>query len=275
MRPDLRPTELPLSIAQRRDWVNIRALLPYLWDYRGRIALALGALILAKIANLGAPLALKQIVDRLDPQQQTALMLPVALLLAYGALKLGNAFFSELRDMLFARVRYRAMRRLTVRTLAHLHDLALRFHLERKTGAVSRDLERGARSLSTLLNYLAFSIFPVAVEFLLAAILLLGRYPTVFTLVIFGSVAAYVAFTLAITNWRMEHRLLMNRLESQASNEAIDSLINYETVKYFGNEAWELQRCDATLHSWENSAVLSQTSMSALNFGQGAIIAVG
>ena len=275
MRPDLRPTELPLSIAQRRDWVNIRALLPYLWDYRGRIALALGALILAKIANLGAPLALKQIVDRLDPQQQTALMLPVALLLAYGALKLGNAFFSELRDMLFARVRYRAMRRLTVRTLAHLHELALRFHLERKTGAVSRDLERGARSLSTLLNYLAFSIFPVAVEFLLAAILLLGRYPTVFTLVIFGSVAAYVAFTLAITNWRMEHRLLMNRLESQASNEAIDSLINYETVKYFGNEAWELQRCDATLHSWENSAVLSQTSMSALNFGQGAIIAVG
>ncbi len=275
MRPDLRPTELPLSIAQRRDWVNIRALLPYLWDYRGRIALALGALILAKIANLGAPLALKQIVDRLDPQQQTALMLPVALLLAYGALKLGNAFFSELRDMLFARVRYRAMRRLTVRTLAHLHDLALRFHLERKTGAVSRDLERGARSLSTLLNYLAFSIFPVAVEFLLAAVLLLGRYPTVFTLVIFGSVAAYVAFTLAITNWRMEHRLLMNRLESQASNEAIDSLINYETVKYFGNEAWELQRCDATLHSWENSAVLSQTSMSALNFGQGAIIAVG
>jgi len=275
MRPDLRPTELPLSIAQRRDWVNIRALLPYLWDYRGRIALALGALILAKIANLGAPLALKQIVDRLDPQQQTALMLPVALLLAYGALKLGNAFFSELRDMLFARVRYRAMRRLTVRTLAHLHELALRFHLERKTGAVSRDLERGARSLSTLLNYLAFSIFPVAVEFLLAAVLLLGRYPTVFTLVIFGSVAAYVAFTLAITNWRMEHRLLMNRLESQASNEAIDSLINYETVKYFGNEAWELQRCDATLHSWENSAVLSQTSMSALNFGQGAIIAVG
>ena len=271
----VRPTELPLSIAQRRDWVNIRALLPYLWDYRGRIALALGALILAKIANLGAPLALKQIVDRLDPQQQTALMLPVALLLAYGALKLGNAFFSELRDMLFARVRYRAMRRLTVRTLAHLHELALRFHLERKTGAVSRDLERGARSLSTLLNYLAFSIFPVAVEFLLAAILLLGRYPTVFTLVIFGSVAAYVAFTLAITNWRMEHRLLMNRLESQASNEAIDSLINYETVKYFGNEAWELQRCDATLHSWENSAVLSQTSMSALNFGQGAIIAVG
>jgi ATP-binding cassette subfamily B protein len=273
MRPDLRPIEPPNQ--QRHDWANLRALLPYLWEYRGRVALALGCLILAKLANIGVPLTLKRIVDSLDPQQRAAVMLPASLLLAYGALKLGNALCSELRDVLFARVRYRAMRRLTVRTLAHLHELSLRFHLERKTGAISRDLERGARSLSTLLNYLAFSILPVVVEFLLAAALLLGRYPTVFTLIIFGSVAAYVAFTLAITNWRMEHRHLMNRLESQAGNEAIDSLINYETVKYFGNEAWELRRCDATLAAWENSAVLSQTSMSALNFGQGAIIAAG
>ncbi|MEI2781401.1 MAG: ABC transporter ATP-binding protein/permease [Candidatus Competibacter sp.] len=273
MRPDLRPTESPNQ--QRRDWANIRALLPYLWEYRGRVALALGCLILAKVANIGVPLTLKRIVDSLDPQQQAVIVLPVSLLLAYGALKLGSALCNELRDVLFARVRYRAMRRLTVRTLAHLHELSLRFHLERKTGAISRDLERGARSLSTLLNYLAFSILPVVVEFLLAAALLLGRYPTVFTLIIFGSVAAYVAFTLAITNWRMEHRHRMNRLESQAGNEAIDSLINYETVKYFGNEAWELRRCDATLADWENSAVLSQTSMSALNFGQGAIIAAG
>ncbi len=273
MRPDLRPTQSPNQ--QRRDWANIRALLPYLWEYRGRVALALGCLILAKVANIGVPLTLKRIVDSLDPQQQAVIVLPVSLLLAYGALKLGSALCNELRDVLFARVRYRAMRRLTVRTLAHLHELSLRFHLERKTGAISRDLERGARSLSTLLNYLAFSILPVVVEFLLAALLLLGRYPTVFTLIIFGSVAAYVAFTLAITNWRMEHRHRMNRLESQAGNEAIDSLINYETVKYFGNEAWELRRCDATLADWENSAVLSQTSMSALNFGQGAIIAAG
>ncbi|MBK7541412.1 MAG: ABC transporter ATP-binding protein/permease [Candidatus Competibacteraceae bacterium] len=275
MRPELRPTESPPSTSQRRDWTNIRALLPYLWEYRGRVLLALGALIVAKIANIGVPLTLKQIVDSLDPQHQAVVMLPFSLLLAYGALKMGNALFSELRDVLFTRVRYRAMRRLTLRTLEHLHALSLRFHLERKTGAISRDLERGARSLSTLLNYLAFSILPVVVEFLLAAALLLGRYPTVFTLVIFGSVAAYVAFTLAITNWRMEHRHAMNRLESQAGNEAVDSLINYETVKYFGNEGWELQRCDATLTQWENSAVLSQTSMSVLNFGQGAIIATG
>ena len=273
MRPDLRYTEFPHQ--QRHDWVNLRALLPYLWEYRGRVLLALGCLVLAKIANIGVPLVLKAIVDSLDAQRLAVIALPATLLLAYGALKLGNALFSELRDVLFARVRYRAMRRLTVRTLAHLHALSLRFHLERKTGAISRDLERGARSLSTLLNYLAFSILPVLVEFLLAAVLLLGRYPPVFTLIVFGSVAAYVAFTLAITNWRMEHRHLMNRLESQANNEAIDSLINYETVKYFGNEDWELRRCDATLASWESSAVLSQTSMSALNFGQGAIIAVG
>ena len=273
MRPDLRYTEAPHH--ERRDWANLRALLPYLWEYRGRMLLALACLALAKVANIGVPLTLKGIVDSLDPRQTVAIALPTLLLLAYGALKLGNALFSELRDVLFARVRYRAMRRLTVRTLAHLHDLSLRFHLERKTGAISRDLERGARSLSTLLNYLAFSILPVLVEFMLAAALLLGRYPPVFTLIVFGSVVVYVAFTLAITNWRMEHRHLMNRLESQANNEAIDSLINYETVKYFGNEAWELRRCDTTLAGWENSAVLSQTSMSALNFGQGAIIAVG
>ncbi|MDG4598069.1 MAG: ABC transporter ATP-binding protein/permease [Candidatus Contendobacter sp.] len=273
MRPDLRFTESPRQ--ERRDGANLRALLPYLWEYRGRVLLALGCLVLAKVANIGVPLTLKQIVDRLDAHQQTVVLLPVTLLLAYGALKLGNALFSELRDVLFARVRYRAMRRLTLRTLAHLHDLSLRFHLERKTGAISRDLERGARSLSTLLNYLAFSILPVAVEFLLAAAVLLGGYPPLFTLIILGSVAAYVAFTLAITHWRMEHRHLMNRLESQAGNEAIESLINYETVKYFGNEDWELRRCDVTLAAWENSAVLSQTSMSVLNFGQGAIIAVG
>ncbi|HOB63026.1 MAG TPA: ABC transporter ATP-binding protein/permease [Candidatus Competibacteraceae bacterium] len=273
MRPDLRYTESPRQ--ERQDWANLRSLWPYLWEYRGRVLWSLGCLVLAKIANIGVPLLLKQIVDRLDPSRQITLVLPVSLLLAYGALKLGNALFSELRDVLFARVRYRAMRRLTMRTLAHLHALSLRFHLERKTGAISRDLERGARSLSTLLNYLAFSILPVLVEFLLAAVLLLGRYPPIFTLIVLASIVAYVTFTLAITHWRMEHRHLMNRLESQSNNEAIDSLINYETVKFFGNEDWELRRCDDTLAAWENSAVLSQTSMSALNFGQGAIIALG
>jgi ATP-binding cassette subfamily B protein len=266
-------TELPHS--ERSDWVNIRALLPYLWEFQGRVLLALGCLILAKVANVGVPITFKALVDSLDTSKHATVFLPITLLLAYGLLKASNSLLNELRDSLFARVRYRAMRRLTTRTLAHLHSLSLRFHLERKTGAISRDLERGARSLSTLLNYLTFSILPVVVEFALVAVLLLTQYDWIFTLIVALSIAAYVAFTLAITNWRMEYRHSMNRLESKANNEAIDSLINYETVKYFGNEALETRRCDNTLTEWENSAVLSQTSLSTLNFGQSAIIAVG
>jgi ATP-binding cassette subfamily B protein len=259
----------------RKDWANIRALMPYLWEYRGRVLLALSSLVLAKVANVGVPLVLKELVDKLDVQMDLLVVLPVGLLLAYGALRLSASLFNELRDVLFTRVRYRAMRRLTLRTLEHLHNLALRFHLERKTGAISRDLSRGAASLSTLLNYLAFSILPILVEFLLVAGILVKQYDVVFTFIIFGSVAVYVAFTFAVTNWRTEYRLAMNRYESQANNEAIESLINYETVKYFGNEELELKRCGATLSKWEDNAVISQASMSALNFGQATIIAVG
>jgi len=273
MTPRFRYTAAPSE--NRKDWANIRALLPYLWEYRGRVLLALSSLILAKVANVGVPLVLKGLVDDLGLEVDLMLVLPVALLLAYGALRLSASLFNELRDVLFTRVRYRAMRRLTLRTLEHLHNLALRFHLERKTGAISRDLSRGAASLSSLLNYLTFSILPIMVEFILVAGILVTQYDIVFTLIIFGSVVAYVAFTFAVTNWRMEYRLAMNRYESQANNEAIEGLINYETVKYFGNEALELKRCDATLDKWENNAVISQSSMSALNFGQAVIIAMG
>jgi len=262
--------------ADRNDWANIRALLPYLWEYRGRVLLALACLVLAKVANVSVPLALKGLVDRLDVSADQALVaLPVGLLLAYGLAKLGSSLFGELRDVLFTRVRYRAMRRLTLRTLEHLHALSLRFHLERKTGAISRDLSRGAASLSTILNYMAFSILPVAVEFALVAAILLSQYDVVFTVVIFSSVAAYVAFTFAMINWRMEYRLAMNRYESEASNQAVESLMNYETVKYFGNERLEVARNDRTLGQWEANAVKNQASISALNFGQAAIIAVG
>ena len=263
--------------ADRKDWDNIRSLLPYLWEYRGRVLLAVACLVLAKVANVGVPLLLKALVDYLDvdPESGVVMILPVALLLSYGALKISSSLFNELRDVLFTRVRYRAMRRLSLRTLEHLHNLSLRFHLERKTGAISRDLARGAASLSTLLNYFTFSIFPIGVEFLLVAGILVSQYDIAFTVIIFGSIAAYVAFTLAVTNWRMEYRLAMNRYESQANNEAIESLINYETVKYFGNESLELNRYDNSLEKWEGNAVLSQFSMSALNFGQAAIITVG
>ncbi len=271
MKRSVRP-DLPRG--QREDFRNLRKLMPYLMEFRGRVLLALGALLAAKLAGIGVPLILKGIVDALDEPETAMVALPVGLLLAYGVLRLANTVFSELRDMLFARVRYRAMRRLTTRTLAHLHNLSLRFHLERKTGAISRDLERGARSLSTLLNYLTFSVLPLVLELLLVIGILLASYAWWFAAIMLGAVIVYVAFTLAVSGWRLEVRHTMNRLESQANTEAIDGLVNYETVKYFGNERFEVERCDRTLAEWERASVLSQGSMSALNAGQGAIIAV-
>jgi ATP-binding cassette subfamily B protein len=259
--------------SDRRDWQNLRGMLPYLWEFRGRALLALACLVLAKLANVGVPLVLKGIVDAFEGAQ--VLILPVSLLLAYGALKLGASLFNELRDVVFARVRYRAMRRLSTRVLEHLHRLSLRYHLDRQSGAISRDLERGTRSVATILNYMVFSIIPVLVELSLIAAILLAKYDPVFTLVTFGTVAVYIAFTFAITEWRMDYRHQMNRLDSQANTQAFDSLINYETVKYFGNERNELARYDDTLGEWETMAVKSQTSMSFLNFGQGSIIALG
>ena len=259
----------------RRDLHNLRGMLPFLWEYRGRALFALGCLVLAKLANVGIPLVLKEIVDSLEKGDRTLLVLPLFLLLGYGALRLSGSLFNELRDAVFARVRYRAMRNLSNRVLTHLHELSLRFHLERQTGAISRDLERGTRSVSTILNYMVFSILPMVVEFALVAAVLLSQYDIAFTLVTFGTVAVYVGFTLAITEWRMEYRHIMNRLDSEANNQAFDSLINYETVKYFGNETLELRRFDETLSRWEDNAVKSQTSMSLLNFGQGGIIAIG
>jgi ATP-binding cassette subfamily B protein len=254
-------------------------MLPFLWEFRGRALFALSCLILSKVANVGVPIVLKEIVDHFervkDDPATLAALLPVSLLLAYGLLKLGASIFNELRDVVFAKVRYRAMRRLSTRVLEHLHRLSLRFHLDRQTGAVSRDLERGTRSVSMILNYLAFSILPILVEFTLVAFILLREYDLIFTLAMLGAVLVYMLVTFAITEWRMDFRHFMNRLDSEANNQAFDSLINFETVKYFGNETMELQRYDQTLSEWEQWAVKSQTSMSLLNFGQGAVIALG
>ncbi len=259
----------------RDDWNNLKRLSPFLWDYRGRVLLALGSLVLAKMANVGVPLVLKEIVDALDRPEIQMLELPVLLLLIYGVLKLLASLFNELRDALFARVRYRAMRHVGDRVLRHLYNLSLRYHLERKTGALMRDLERGAQSVSSILNYLTFNIIPVSVEFILVVSILFFSYDWQFVAVTFLTVIVYVVFTLLVTEWRMSYRLKMNEMDSQASMQAVDGLINYETVKYFGNERLELERYDNTLDVWEDAAVKSQTSMSALNFGQGAIIAIG
>ncbi|NNF96355.1 MAG: metal ABC transporter permease, partial [Halobacteria archaeon] len=215
---------------------------PYIWEYRGRVLLALITLILAKVAIVGIPLVLKEIVDALDTAQGAVVALPIVLFLIYGALRLSSSLFNELRDAIFARVRYHAMRRLSNQVLTHLHELSLRYHLERRTGNITRDLERGTLSVSSILNYLVFNILPTAAEFILVAIILLGQYEWHFALVTFATVAIYIGFTLAVTEWRMHFRHTMNKMDSEANGQAVDSLLNYETVKYFNNEALELTR---------------------------------
>jgi len=268
-----RPTHMPGTAGS--DIRTLRALAPFLWDYRGRVLLALACLVLAKVANVGIPLVLKDIVDRLDADGATLLVLPLSLLLVYGILRLASSLFTELRDAVFARVRHGAMRKVSLRVLEHLHRLSLRYHLERKTGGLSRDIDRGTRSVSSLMNYMVFSILPTLVEILMIAGILLTRYEVWFAVVTFVSVVVYIVFTMVVTEWRMKYRVTMNAFDSKANTQAIDSLLNYETVKYFGNERYELRRYDDSLQGWEAAAVKSQTSLSALNVGQAAIIAMG
>lgn len=259
----------------RNDFHNLKQMLPYIWEFKGRVVLALLSLVLAKLATVGIPLILKAIVDILDQPENSTIIFPLILLLMYGALRLASTLFNELRDAVFARVRYRAMRRLSNKVLTHLHKLSLRFHLDRKTGNITRDLERGTSSISSILNYMVFNIIPTAAEFALVAFILLGQYDKKFAFATFITVFIYIFFTFAVTNWRMHFRHSMNALDSEANGQAIDGLLNYETVKYFNNESFEINRYDNTLSNWETSAVKSQTSMSLLNFGQGAIIAIG
>jgi ATP-binding cassette subfamily B protein len=267
-----RHTELPETGGN--DLKTLRSLAPFLWEYRVRVVLALTFLILAKVANVGIPLMLKGIVDALD-RDDIQLVLPLGLLLGYGALRLASSLFNEMRDAVFARVRHGAMRKVSVRVLEHLHRLSLRYHLERKTGGISRDIERGTRSVSSLLNYMVFSILPTLVEVTLIAGILLNQYSVWYAVITFVSVIAYIFFTFRITEWRMKYRVKMNATDSKANTQAIDSLINYETVKYFGNEPHELARYNTSLAEWEDAAVKSQTSLSALNVGQASIIALG
>ena len=276
-----RPTAEPHG--NRKDFDNIKRLFPYIWDFKGRVFIALSCLILSKVAIVGMPLVLKEIVDGLDGRQLLAmdnlesasLSLPLMLLLAYGALRLMASLFNELRDAIFSRVRYHAMRGISRRVLNHLYTLSLSYHLDRKTGGITRDLERGTNSLSSILNYLVFNIFPTAAEFIFVAFILLGKYEPHFAIITFTTVALYIGFTLMVTNWRMHYRHEMNRLESTANSYAVDGMLNYETVKYFTNEEYELKQYDDTLERWESAAVKSQASMSLLNFGQGTVIAIG
>jgi len=261
--------------SNRNDWYNIRQMMPFVWAYKGRVLLALSCLVISKLAMVGIPIVLKFIVDALDRDAGQVVVLPVIFLLAYGVLRFINSGFNELRDAIFARVRYHAMNSLSVTTLAHLHNLSLRYHLERNTGAISRDMERGAQSISSILNYLVFNIIPTAAEFTLVASILFVQYDNYFAIIIFITVVIYIGFTLLVTEWRMHYRHEMNALDSSANGRAMDSLMNYETVKYFNNDDHEINRYRHTMGQWEEAAVNSQNTMSTLNFGQGAIIAIG
>ena len=258
---------------KRNEWRAARMLLPYLWEYKGRVMLALGFLITAKLANVGVPLVLKDIVDALDPRT-AVLILPLALLAAYGLLRFSTVFFAELRDVVFVRVTQRAIRRIALTVFRHLHTLSLRFHLERQTGGVSRDIERGTRGVSSLMSYMLFSIIPVILEFSLVAAILLAKFDWRFAAITFAAVALYIFFTVLVTEWRMDIRRKANDLDSRANTRAIDSLLNYETVKYFNNEGFEAKRYDDSLHKYEDAAVRNEMSLGLLNIGQSSIIAI-
>ena len=256
----------------KSDWRVIRSLLPYLWDFRWRVAVALTFLITAKIANIGVPLLLKELVDTLD-KSKAILVVPFALLAAYGLLRLSSTLFAELRDIVFVKVTQRAVRRVALSVFRHLHALSLRFHLDRHTGGVTRDIERGSRGISTLMSFMLFSVIPIILEITLVTILLARKFDIWFVVITLSAILLYIIATISITEWRTAHRRQMNEMDSKANTKAIDSLLNYETVKYFGNEEYEAGRYDKNLQSYETAATKSEISLGLLNVAQSCVIA--
>jgi len=271
----MRPSTLqPLNNTNRADWQTLRSLLPYLMEFKWRVIIAMSLLVLSKLANVSVPLVLKEIIDAMD-KTQAVLVVPVFLIVGYGLLRLCSTLFGELRDAVFANVTQRAIRRVALKVFEHLHSLSLRFHLDRQTGGVSRDIERGTRGIGFLLNFTLFNILPTLLEIGLVAAILLNKYNVWFAIITFITLVIYIAFTLFITEWRMVVRRTMNDLDSKANTRAIDSLLNYETVKYFGNEQYEANRYDHHMEHWETAAVRNQTSLALLNSVQSVIIAIG
>jgi ATP-binding cassette subfamily B protein len=267
------PARSPAPAPARGDFSVVRKLVPYLWEFRGRVLLALACLVTAKVANIFVPVVMKHIVDGLSPQQ-AIVAIPVAMLVAYGTLRVSSTFFNELRDVVFVKVAQRAMRRIALEVFHHLHALSLRFHLERQTGGLTRDIERGTRGISTLLSFMVFSVLPTLLEISMVTGFLVIRFDAWFGVITVGALAIYVALTFVISEWRTKHRRQMNEMDSKANTRAIDSLLNYETVKYFGNEAYEAKRYDQNLQSYEHAVVTSETSLGFLNAIQALVIAV-
>ena len=269
----------PVTKTRFGGWPTIRTLLPYLLEYKGRVALALAFLLAAKLANVGVPLIMKEIVDGLGITltgggEKLAFGVIAGLLIAYGAARLSTTIFTELREFVFAKVTQSAVRRIALEVFRHLHSLSLRFHLNRQTGGMTRDIERGSRGVSSLVSYTLYSILPTLVEITLVLSILAWKYDKWFVVITLIALTAYIVWSVAVTEWRTGFRRAMNDLDSKANVRAIDSLLNYETVKYFGNEEYEAKRYDQSMARWEEAAVKSQTSLSLLNTGQSAIIAV-
>ncbi len=256
------------------DWRAVRSLWPYLMEFKGRVLAAACCLVLAKLSNVAVPLVLKSIIDRMDARHAT-LMVPVMLIVGYGALRFSASLFNELRDGVFARVTQHAIRRVALTVFRHLHALSLRFHLERQTGGMSRDIERGTRGIESLMRFTLFSILPTLVEMVMVGGILVWKYDSWFALVTLATLTAYIGLTVVITEWRTAFRRRMNELDSRANTRAVDSLLNYETVKYFGNEEWEARRYDENMAKWEQASVKSQTSLALLNITQSLIIGLG
>ena len=274
--PGAEPSAALAPGESRGDWATLRTLLPYLWRYRGRVLFAVGCLVAAKLAVVGVPILLKRIVDTLAQLPAGSLLaVPVALIAGYGLLRLATSLFTELREFLFVRVTQAAVHTLALQTFRHLHSLSLRYHLQRRTGSVTREIDHGIRGISSLVSFTLYSILPTLVELALVLGYLLWHYEIWFAAILMASLAVYIAFTFVVTNWRTQFRRQVNELDAKAASRAVDSLLNFETVKYFGNEEYEARRYDATLADSEKMAVKSQQSLNLLNSGQQLIIAVG
>ena len=258
------------------DWGTVQRLLPYLWRYRWRVGIALSFMLAAKFSNVGVPLLLKRLVDALDLKPgdpQALLVVPFGLLLAYGGLRLMTSLFTELRELIFAKATEGTARRLSLQVFEHLHALSLRFHLERQTGGMTRDIERGTRAVHSLISYSLYSILPTVIEVVLVLTLLAVQFDAWFAGITLGALVVYVIFTIIVTEWRTQFRRQLNELDSVAHTKAIDSLLNYETVKYFNNEHFEASRYDESLEKLRRAQLKSQTTLSLLNTGQQLIIA--
>ena len=267
----------PGEPARRSDWATLQRLLPYLWRYKWRVMFALGFMVAAKVANVSVPLLLKELVDAMTippGSTQALLVVPVALLLGYGALRLSTSLFTELRELVFAKATEGATRSIALEVFGHLHALSLRFHLERQTGGMTRDIERGTRGVQSLISYSLYSIVPTLIEVAMVLALLGTRFDMGYVVITLVALVVYVTFTVVITEWRTQFRREMNELESSSQTRAIDSLLNYETVKYFNNEAFEARRYDEALEKLRRARLKSQSTLSLLNTGQQLVIAV-